>query len=674
MSNNNQNAAPTNGQRISIDQAIQHASKLNQVGRLQEAHALLTQVIKNAPKNVVALQQMSGVLHKAGKTADAITFIEKAIKIRKNEAAFLSMAGEMYRSIKNLDKAVEYGKKAVALKPKVPAFLGNLGAAYSDQGELNLAQKYHTKALAIDPHYVSSLNNLGALLTEQRQPEAAIPILAKAINLNPRLAVAHCNIGFALLAMEQSEKAKLGFDEAILLDPNMTKAVQGLASYHLEKKQYDVAKNIIQEELKKKPQDKELHRILGNIYRGAEDIESALKCFDESLTINPLFVSAMVAKGELLIEIGQIEEATDLLSQAISLDNSNVTAHLALAGLVKTKPEDLNFQWLVNEAKTLDPQSETKALPIHFALGKCYDDIKQYDKAFEHYKKGCAIKRKRISYQADDNTALTENIIRTFSTNKLNKLKGTGCTSNTPIFILGMPRSGTTLTEQIIASHPSVFGAGELSDLSHLLNGRNDETVIGGYPESVKDFTDKHFRQLGERYATQLQERDPTAAHITDKMPANFMYLGPIHIALPNAKIVHVKRNPVDTCLSQFSKTFKRGQHFSYDLYELGRHYRDYHNLMAHWRKVLPVGSFYEVQYEDLVADTEIQARALIDYCGLEWNDDCLNFHKSARSVRTASVTQVRQPIYKTSVERWRSYEKHLSPLFEGLGDLAPKR
>ena len=240
-----------------------------------------------------------------------------------------------------------------------------------------------------------------------------------------------------------------------------------------------------------------------------------------------------------------------------------------------------------------------------------------------------------------------------------------------PIFVLGMPRSGTTLTEQIIASHQQVYGAGELHDILQLVN-HPKEGAPEGYPLSLKGIIPADLKMLGEKYVAGLQARKPEARHITDKMPANFNCLGMIHLMLPNAKIVHVKRNPVDTCLSCFTRLFNKSQYQSYDLTEIGRYYRNYSILMDHWRAVLPPGSFYEVQYEDLVADNENQARALIKYCGLEWDDACLESHKTERSIRTASVTQVRQPIYNTSVERWRKYEKHLRPLLDALGDLVP--
>jgi hypothetical protein len=328
---------------------------------------------------------------------------------------------------------------------------------------------------------------------------------------------------------------------------------------------------------------------------------------------------------------------------------------------------------LIQEADKLDSMLETKAMSLHFALGKCYNDTKQYDLAMLHFLAGCGLKRKRTEYDPDNNDKICRNIWDFFSPETMEKLRGEGCSSNLPIFVLGMPRSGTTLTEQIIASHPLVHGAGELPDLLALAaTPRNDSTE--GYPLSLKGITPYELKEMGEKYVLGLRTRNALALYITDKMPANFHCIGLIHLMLPNARIIHVKRNPVDTCLSGFTNLFNKSQHHSYDLTEMGRCYRNYATLMDHWRKVLPANAFYEVQYEDLVSDHEPQARALLDFCNLPWDPACLDFHRTKRNIRTASVTQVRQPIYTSSVDRWRKYEAHLGPLLEALGDLVPER
>jgi hypothetical protein len=234
-----------------------------------------------------------------------------------------------------------------------------------------------------------------------------------------------------------------------------------------------------------------------------------------------------------------------------------------------------------------------------------------------------------------------------------------------------MPRSGTTLIEQIIASHPKVRPGGELRDFSRTVAAHFAARGTLPFSEYMSAVAPAEMAAIGDTYVRRLDALAPGAAHITDKMPQNFFSVGLIHLALPNAKIVHSMRNPVDTCVSCFTKLFTGSQDATYELGELGRYYRAYHELMAHWRRVLPAGSFLDVRYEDVVADTEGQARRLLDFCGLEWDAKVLDFHKTDRPVKTASAAQVRQPIYSSAVARWRHYEKHLGPLLEALGDLA---
>lgn len=289
-------------------------------------------------------------------------------------------------------------------------------------------------------------------------------------------------------------------------------------------------------------------------------------------------------------------------------------------------------------------------------------------KAFEHFLAGAKLKRQRIPYSAENQDKLVENIRNTFTPERIAALSGQGDDTNVPIFVLGMPRSGTTLTETILASHPDVFGAGELPDLLQVAA----EPVNGseaGYPLNLASVDGAALKQMGAKYLAQIRQRAPDATRITDKMPANYQAVGLIHLMLPNARIVHIKRNPVDTCLSAFTRLFKRSQYQTYDLVELGRYYRNYLDIMAHWRNVLPAGSFYELQYEELVANQEEETRKLLAFCNLGWDDACMSPHKTSRNVKTASVTQVREPVYTSSVERWRRYEKHLGPLLDALGD-----
>ncbi len=694
------------GAMLSIDEALQLATRHQNEGKLVEAERLVRQILQSQASNPFALHLLGIIAHQSGNTEDAVKLIGQAIRHHPTVAQFHSNLGEMYRLLKRLDEAVTHGEKAVALDPLsatahsnlgiawydrkeydraeicqknalaihphlVPA-LNNMGSIHRDRKDRDTAIEYYRKALAADPGYLESMNNLGAVLTETEQPEEAVKILLNAIRLKPRYAEAHCNIGTAFLMLEQTDKAAAAFQNALKLKPDYPEALVGLARIHQEKKRLADAENLAAKALSLAPEKAEVHSLLGGIYAEAGYPNKAEVSYRRALELNPELLSAHLGRGHLLMEQGKLDEAGACFRHGLSLDATNLGSRLALAQVKKVKKGDGNMEALIKEAEKLDSMRETKALPLHFALGKCYDDIGEHGLAMTHFIEGCRLKRKRTEYNPADNDANCANILSFFSPEKIEELRGGGCHSDLPIFVLGMPRSGTTLTEQIIASHPLVYGAGELPDLLAL--AARPREGVDGYPLSLAGLVRADMKGLGERYVAGLRSRNGEAARITDKMPANFNCVGLIHLMLPNAKIVHVKRNPVDTCLSGFTKLFNKSQHHSYDLAEIGRYYRNYASIMEHWRKVLPEGSFYEVQYEDLVADHENQTRALIEYCGLDWNDACLDFHKTERNIRTASVTQVRQPIYTSSVDRWRKYEAHLGPLLDVLADLVPAK
>jgi hypothetical protein len=292
-------------------------------------------------------------------------------------------------------------------------------------------------------------------------------------------------------------------------------------------------------------------------------------------------------------------------------------------------------------------------------------------------RKGNELKRRQSDYDEKSAVELFQRLRDVFDGGLLDRFQGEGDPSSMPIFVLGMPRSGSTLIEQILASHPQVHGAGELNDLDAAVS-----SVLGTggkparYPECIPSLDGAILRQIGQTYLSRLLSRLPSCAdgkvRIIDKLPGNFVHIGLIRLILPNARIIHTVRDAVDTCVSCYSKLFTSGQSFSYDLAELGRYYRGYRELTTHWRSVLPPDAMLDVVYEDVVDDLEGQARRMIDYCGLPWDDRCLNFDKTSRTVKTASAVQVRKPLFRSSVQRWRKYEAGLGPLLNELGGLAP--
>jgi Sulfotransferase family len=301
---------------------------------------------------------------------------------------------------------------------------------------------------------------------------------------------------------------------------------------------------------------------------------------------------------------------------------------------------------------------------LHFALGTIYRKLGEHEQSFQHLLEGNKLKRRQFDYDVNSDIEHFARLREMFSPAFMAARAGHGNPSAQPIFIVGMPRSGSTLLEQILAGHPRVHAVGEKLNLHDAIGA-----LKGEYPDNLATISGEDFGRLGIDYLARATASMPANKdRFTDKVPGNVAYAGLIHLALPNARIIHTRRDPVDNCFSCFSQYFLSGHEFSYDLGELGRFYCAIEEMAAYWRDVLPAGVMLNVQYEDVVADIETQARRVLDFCGLEWDEACLAFHDVERPVRTASAAQVRQPIYRSSVGRWRVYEDQLQPLLEALG------
>jgi len=702
-------AAQAQAPQLSIDQAMMLATQLQSQGRLQEAEHLLQQILQQQPHHAFALHLLGVIAHQVGKQALAAELIQKAIRLSGNIALFHANLSEILRQLKRLDEAIAHGGRAVALEPQMAAAHSNLGIAYFDRKDYERAEACQRRALAIapdfapalnnmgsilrerkrndealawyqksiaaDPNYLEPLNNYGALLLEEDRITEAAEALNTALRINPNYAEAVCNMGGVHLAMEDNEAALASYQRALALRPVYIEAQMGLAKTLQTLNNLPAAEAAALRAIQIDANTPKAHALLGSIYTELAHPELAEKEYNHALTLDPECDDALLGLGHLCMELGQMDCAEKLFRSGLDFKPDNLAARVHISQVKKVQADDGNFAALLDEEKKSAGFSANKMMSLHFALGKCYDDSRDYDRAFLHFLAGCKLKRAKLSYDPAAAARQFAGVMEIFDQAAIDRLRGAGDPSNVPVFVLGMPRSGTTLTEQIIASHPDVYGAGELHDLLRIAEQYTDGTNTKLlFPDNLRALDRKTLAARGAEYVAGLKQRAPDAQRITDKMPANYFAVGLIHLMLPNAKIIHVSRNPVDTCLSCFTRLFDRKQEHTYDLAELGQYYVLYARLMDHWRRVLPAGAFLDVQYEDIVARQEAQARRLIEYCGLEWNDACLDFHNTKRSVRTASVTQVRQPIYTSSVERWRHYEKFLGPLLDALGDLVPDR
>ncbi|MCC3862472.1 tetratricopeptide repeat-containing sulfotransferase family protein [Pseudemcibacter aquimaris] len=707
----NKPTVPTPGpsKQISLEQAMQHASQLQTQGQLQQAEQMLNKILAASPGYPPAFNLLGVIAHQVGKTEMATELLGKAIEGDNKNALFHSNRGEMFRQIGKLDEAIHHGKQAIKIAPKLASAQGNLGIAYFDQKnyekaelhqkkaltidpkqlsslnnrgsiykeqkDLENAEIWYKKALEIDPNYLESLNNLGTTLVDNNRAEEALPYLEKAVNLSPNYVEALNNLGRAWLQQDEFDKALPAFQKAAKLDNNHCSAHMGIAAIMLEKQNYDVAKVATERAINAEDDRAEAHTMLGRVFVNLGEEEKAHECYDNANKINPELGSAYNARGSLLLDQGKMSEAEENFRKGMALeteDGAKLESLFNLVSAIKMKEGSEEYLALMEAEKEIDDLSDKKTMLLHYALGKTNDDLKNYETAFEHYLKACALKRETFEYSSEEMTMTYKKTAEVFTPEFLESLKQYADPSAKPIFVLGSPRSGTTLTEQIISSHPDVFGAGELKDFSGSLESIPNFEGTDRYPNIMTSLTPEQLSHIPVEYVKRITAHAPDAKFITDKMPANYFYVGLIHTLLPNAKIVHVKRNALDTCISCFQRLFGHNQYQTYDLTELGTYYRNYVELMDHWRTVLPEGSFYELCYEELVSNPEEQSKALIAHCGLDWHEDCLNFHKNKRSIRTASVTQVRKPIYKSSMEKWRRYEKYLGPLIKALGHASP--
>ena len=700
-----QNGAQAAG-TLSVEQAMQLASQHQSAGRLADAERILRQVLQVQPQHAHALHLLGVVAYQAGKPEVAMQLIAQAVGLEPAVALFHSNLAEMNRQQGRVEQAIAHGEQAVTLDASMASAHSNLGIAYYDAQAFEKAEACHHKALALAPHLVQSLNNLGsiararkdlaaaadwyrkalgvnadylealsnlgAVLVEDDAADAAEPSLMRALQLQPAYPEALCNLGLVRLKQERTSEAGALLKRSLALRVDYPEALVGLARVCHEEDQLEEARRWVTRATQVAPTKADAWCQLGSLSMEMGEPEAAQAAYQRALAIDPDMADALTGLGNLKLELGKMDEAVGLLQQAISQSPDNLGARFHLAQASKVKPGDVNVLALEAMATQVPVWNKDKRISYHYALGKSYDDLRDYDRAFEHFLQGAALKRSKLHYDAAADEARGRRIAALTDSRFFERLRGHGDPSTIPVFVLGMPRSGTTLTEQIIASHPAVHGAGELRDLMEVVQ---QMPAAGGalqpYPENLAALTPEMLNDWGQDYTQRLKRRAPGAQRITDKMPANYLAMGLIPLMLPNARIIHVMRNPVDTCLSCFTRLFNRHQDATYDLHELGRHYATYARLMQHWRATLPAGSFMEVQYEDIVADMQGQARRLIDWVGLPWDEACLEFHKTERSIRTASVTQVRQPIYNSSVERWRHYEKYLGPLLDGLGEFA---
>jgi tetratricopeptide (TPR) repeat protein len=632
---------------------------LKEQGKLGEAVVRYERALALKPIFPEAYSNLGNVLREQGKLDEAVAQYQRALALKPDYGDAHNNLGVTLREQGKLDEAVAHLRQGLELTPRAEAH-NTLGNALRGQGKLDEAVAEYQKALALRPDYVNAHNNLGVALREQGKLDEAVAQYQRALALQPDVAQAHNNLGVALKEQGKLNEAVAHLRRSLELEPSVVETHCNLGDVLLEQGELEEAVAQYEQALSLKSNHARALGFLGLALRQQGKFEEAFAACRQALALQPDFAAAHAHLGHTFRDLGRLEEARSAYSKAIELAPQKGAYYQGLSTVKGFARGDADLAAM----EKLASLSAEDQIFLGFALGKAYDDLGEPERSFRHLLASNALKRQRIVY--DEAAVLGEfaRIREVFSPELMRKKRDLGDSSPTPVFIIGMPRSGTTLIEQILASHPRIFGAGELANIARAARRLDSPSV--SYPETVPSIGGEQLRQLGASYVAAVRGLAPNAERITDKMPHNFHYAGFINLILPKARIIHTRRDPVDTCLSCFSKYFM-GHPYSYDLAELGRYYRAYEALMAHWREVLPSDVMLEVQYEEVVADTETQARRIVAYCGLEWDDACLSFHETQRPVRTASALQVRQPIYRSSVGRWRAYEHMLGPLLEAL-------
>lgn len=556
-------------------------------------------------------------------------------------------------------------REAIALESKQPPYFNNLASALIDLGDVAGARDAAARAIALDPSYGPAHVNLGAAYLRAGDPAAAGAAFRRAVALHPENAVAHYWLGRALQDQERFSEAAASYRAVIALAPGFADAYCNLGFVLVMSGQAIEAETHCRRAIALSPTYADAHNNLGYILQTLGDMKGARESYEQALAHEPQYVAAYNNLGNLHKDLGELDLAAKAYRKALEFEPGHARAQFNITDVKTFTARDEDFAAIAAQLAKLG-QPPAQARYLHFAMGKALDDLGAHDEAFAHIRMGNKLKRESIQFRESDLLDYLRAMEDIYDAAALARLAGAGASSPAPIFIVGMPRSGTTLVEQILASHSQVHGGGERTDFDAAIAA----ILSPGSPaERAAQLDPARLRALGEDYLSRLPPLPEGRTRLTDKMPANFMHLGLIRLALPHAKIIHVVRDPIDTCLSCYFKLFEVGQDFTYDLGELGRTYVAYRRLMDHWRGVMPQ-AIHDVTYEKLVGDMEAETRRLLAFCGLEWESACLDFHKTARAVQTASATQVRKPVYTSSIGRWKHYECFTKPLLTELAKL----
>ena len=605
-------------------------------GRSGSAVKRLKHILRSFPDFPPAVEELGNALLAQNKPDQAIDAFQQALKINPENAAVMIKLGKIYSKLGRKDEANEMYQSALALEPTKER-VATAAQAFA-RGQTEEAEKICRQVLREHPNEVDAMRLLASIANKLEQRDDAIVLLERAVELKPKFAGAWADLAETYTESEKFGEALDAVQRVIKLQPNMPFG----------------------------------HMIRGSILGKKDDHEGAINAFKEALEIEPDHIGSNMGLGNTLKTIGRYDEAVKSYKKCIEAQPLFSEAYWSLANLKTYSFDDDEIKNMEKHVQSQDLTPASKAF-FHIAIANAKEKQMKYGEAWYHFHTGNELRRTSEIYDSVTTQVTHDALIETFDEEFVNSTKGSGCQSDAPIFILGLPRSGSTLIEQILASHSQVEGTRELPDIS-LLGRRLTKSKPPGikYPDAVKHMTDEEKTEYGESYLETSKRYRTDKPRFIDKMPNNFAHIGFIKTILPNAKIINAKRHPLDSCVSSFKQLFYKGQSWSYDLFEIGEYYLEYERMMDHWHSLYP-GEIYDIQYENIVNNQEDESRALIQYCGLDWEDSCLRFYENKRSVNTASSEQVRQPIYKGAMYAWKNYESEIGALKDILEPVLAK-
>jgi len=694
---------------LTINQALKQAITAHQAGRVQDAERVYRAILQSQPLHPDANHNLGVILVSANKPDMALPLFKTALDINPNIEQFWVSCIDALVKVKNLKEAKQAIKKAkkrgfnakklqalicqsertVGAKlpshenirrlleyyqngrygdaeklaisitqefPKHQFGWGVLGAIYWQSGRHSEAVNANQKAVILSPHDADAHSNLGTTLRELRRLDEAEASYRQATALKPNFFEAHSNLGVVLQELGRLDEAEASYNLAITLKPDFAEAHNNLGNTLQELGRLDQAEASYRQAIALKPDFTEAHSNLGVVLQKLGRLDEALNSEKQAIALNPDFAESHYNLGTILKELGRLEQAEASYRQAIVLKDDYAKAHLALTSMKKFNAQDTQYFKMLEQYSDENISDECRC-QINFGLAKACEDLEDFEQAFLHYTEGNALRKKLLNYNIDRDVELFTRLKCSYLKIEKNSLEPDKLSKNLmPIFIVGMPRSGTTLVEQIISSHSQVTAAGELPFAAQF-----GAAIAHGFSEA----TDESLLNFRTKYLKKLESFSNGNSIITDKMPQNFHYLGLLASAFPEAKIVHVKRNPAAVCWANYKQYFEsKNIGYCYAIDDIVSYYKLYENLMDFWISKLSK-RIYNLDYELLTINQESETRQLIEYLGLDWDENCLSPQNNTRSVGTASNLQVRQKVYKGSSEQWKKYKPFLNGVFD---------